>query len=93
VYDAAGGTVDVSIADTGPGIAPEHLSRIFDPFFTTKEKGTGLGLSVVFGIIERHGGTLEVDSRVGSGTSVIVRLPVSSAQPSAPTPVVAPASS
>jgi len=76
---AAGGTVDVRIADTGPGIAPEHLSRIFDPFFTTKEKGTGLGLSVVFGIIERHGGTLEVESRVGSGTTVIVRLPVSSA--------------
>ncbi len=87
----AGGTVDVRIADTGPGIAPEHLSRIFDPFFTTKEKGTGLGLSVVFGIIERHGGTLEVESRVGSGTTVVVRLPVSSAQPSAQTLMAGPA--
>jgi two-component system NtrC family sensor kinase len=79
-------TVHVSIADTGPGIAPEHLSRILDPFFTTKEKGTGLGLSVVYGIIERHGGSLEIESHVGEGTTVIVRLPVSSAQP--PTPAL-----
>ncbi len=82
----ADGAVEVRMADTGPGIAPEHLSRIVDPFFTTKEKGTGLGLSVVYGIIERHGGSLDVKSRVGEGTTVIVRLPVAPAQP--PTPAL-----
>jgi two-component system, NtrC family, sensor kinase len=72
----AGGCIEVSVADTGPGIAPDHLSRILDPFFTTKEKGTGLGLSVVYGIIDRHGGTLDVQSELGKGTTVCVRLPL-----------------
>ncbi len=72
---AAGGMAVVEFADTGAGIPPEHLSRILDPFFTTKEKGTGLGLSVVYGIIERHGGKLEISSQVGVGTTVIIRLP------------------
>jgi two-component system NtrC family sensor kinase len=71
-----GRTVEVVVADTGAGIAPEHLSRILDPFFTTKEKGTGLGLSVVYGIIDRHGGRLDITSRVGQGTRVVVTLPV-----------------
>jgi two-component system, NtrC family, sensor kinase len=75
----AGSTIEVSFADTGPGIAPEHLSHILDPFFTTKEKGTGLGLSVVYGIIDRHGGTVDITSEVGQGTTVIVRLPVTAA--------------
>jgi two-component system NtrC family sensor kinase len=79
----AGAMVEVRIADTGPGIAPEHLSRILDPFFTTKEKGTGLGLSVVYGIIERHGGTIDIESQVGQGTTVIVRLPMAPAGPAA----------
>jgi two-component system NtrC family sensor kinase len=78
-----GGTIEVSMADTGPGIAPENLSHILDPFFTTKEKGTGLGLSVVYGIIDRHGGTLDVTSAVGQGTTVIVRLPVPAGAPAA----------
>jgi len=69
------GVVEVEFADTGVGIPPEHLSKIFDPFFTTKEKGTGLGLSVVYGIVDRHGGRIEVKSWVGKGTSVIVRFP------------------
>ncbi len=67
--------VEVVISDTGQGIPPEHLSKIFDPFFTTKEKGTGLGLSVVYGIVEKHGGKITVDSQVGQGTTVSVCFP------------------
>ncbi|WP_242343168.1 sensor histidine kinase [Anaeromyxobacter terrae] len=67
--------VELSFADTGPGIAPEHLSKIFDPFFTTKERGTGLGLSVVYGIVERHGGKVELESEVGKGTRIALRIP------------------
>jgi two-component system, NtrC family, sensor kinase len=70
------GAIELSFADTGPGIPPERLAHIFDPFFTTKEKGTGLGLSVVYGIVERHGGTVKVDSKVGQGTTFTFRLPL-----------------
>ena len=70
--------VEASIADTGQGIAPEHLGKIFDPFFTTKERGTGLGLSVVYGIVDAHGGKVAVDSAVGRGTTVSLRLPAAS---------------
>ena len=73
------GPVEVSFEDTGAGIPPEHLARIFDPFFSTKEKGTGLGLSVVYGIVERHGGELDVKSEVGKGTRLRMRLPLVSA--------------
>jgi two-component system NtrC family sensor kinase len=68
----------VSIADTGSGIAEEHLKSIFDPFFTTKPtgKGTGLGLSVSYGIVRDHGGNIDVESRVGQGTIFRLRLPV-----------------
>ncbi len=72
-------TIEVALTDTGQGIAPEHLSRILDPFFTTKEKGTGLGLSVVYGIVERHGGKLDIRSEIGKGTTVIIRLPAAGA--------------
>jgi two-component system NtrC family sensor kinase len=73
-----GRTVIVSISDTGPGIAPEQLKKIFDPFFTTKPigEGTGLGLSISHGIIERHGGKIEVESTPGQGTTFTVSLPV-----------------
>lgn len=75
VGDAA---VRVRISDTGKGIPPAVLARVFDPFFTTKPvgKGTGLGLSLAWGIIERHGGKIEVASEVGKGTSFTVTLPV-----------------
>jgi PAS domain S-box-containing protein len=64
------------VRDTGAGIAPEVQRRMFEPFFTTKaEKGTGLGLSTVYGIVSQAGGTLVVDSMVGSGTSIDVMLP------------------
>ena len=57
--------VQIDVCDTGHGIAPEHLHRIYDPFFTTKgaKKGTGLGLSVTYGIMQEHGGTIEVFPR------------------------------
>jgi len=68
----------VSIADTGGGIAPDIMSHIFDPFFTTKGigEGTGLGLSVSKGIVEQHGGTIEVDSEIGAGTTFKIKLPL-----------------
>jgi two-component system NtrC family sensor kinase len=66
----------VEIVDTGVGISERDLSTIFDPFFTTKEDGTGLGLSVVYGIVERHGGKVDIKSAVGKGTAVIIQLPV-----------------
>jgi len=71
--------IEIAISDTGPGIPQEVLSRVFDPFFTTKEKGTGLGLSVVYGIVERHGGRIDLKSEVGKGTRVAIRLPVRAA--------------
>jgi two-component system NtrC family sensor kinase len=67
--------VELAFQDSGPGIPPDHLSKIFDPFFTTKERGTGLGLSVVYGIVERHGGKIELKSAVGKGTRIMFRLP------------------
>ena len=70
--------VEISIIDTGCGIPEENLQRIFDPFFTTKEvgKGTGLGLSISYGIVTAHGGTIEVESRVGTGTTFRIYLPI-----------------
>ncbi len=69
--------VRIDVTDTGHGIAPEHLNRIYDPFFTTKSarKGTGLGLSISYGIIQEHGGTIEVFSRPGGGTRFRLELP------------------
>ncbi|MHB8765145.1 MAG: sensor histidine kinase [Deferrisomatales bacterium] len=75
--------VVVRIADTGGGIPPENLGRIFDPFFTTKEsRGTGLGLSVSYGIVQNHGGTIEVESELGVGTAFTIQLPIAAAEPS-----------
>ncbi len=71
-----GGFVEIEFTDTGVGIPEEHLHNIFDPFYTTKSKGMGLGLSVSYSIVERHGGRIHVQSKVGEGTTFIVRLPV-----------------
>ncbi len=77
------GKVLIKVGDTGCGIVPEHLDRIFEPFFSTKPvgKGTGLGLSVTYGIVERHGGSIDVESTVGKGTTFTVSLPVASTVP------------
>lgn len=74
---AADGKVIVKITDTGCGIKREHLDRIFEPFFTTKPvgKGTGLGLSVSYGIIQQHGGSLDVESEEGKGSTFTITLP------------------
>ena len=70
--------VEITIADTGCGITEKNLQRIFDPFFTSKEvgKGTGLGLSVSLGIVQAHGGLIEVESRPGEGATFRVYLPL-----------------
>jgi PAS domain S-box-containing protein len=79
-------TVVLEVADDGPGMPPAVLQRVFEPFFTTKEvgSGTGLGLSTSIGIIERHGGTIDVHSEPGRGTTVAVTLPTAPRETSAP---------
>jgi two-component system NtrC family sensor kinase len=69
----------IRVRDSGAGISPEHLSQIFEPFFTTKEDQhrTGLGLPIARSIVERHGGSIEVQSAVGRGTEFVVKLPLS----------------
>ncbi|HEY5226969.1 MAG TPA: ATP-binding protein [Opitutaceae bacterium] len=70
-----GDYICIAVADTGAGIAPEHLGRIFDPYFTTKLQGHGLGLATVFSIIKRHQGHIEVSSILGKGTVFTFWLP------------------
>ncbi len=76
------GFIHVEVADTGHGIAPDHLARIYDPFFTTKaaKKGTGLGLSVSYGIVQEHNGIIEVDSQLASGTRFRLEFPTAAAK-------------
>jgi PAS domain S-box-containing protein len=66
----------VTVEDDGSGIKPEDVAHVFDPFFTTKDYGTGLGLSVVHGIVQEHGGQIEVESEVARGTSFHILLPL-----------------
>ena len=68
--------VAVSFMDTGHGIAPEHIGRVFEPYFTTTATGTGLGLMIVQRIVREHGGTLDVESDAGRGTTVRLKLPL-----------------
>jgi len=77
------GRVHVRFSDAGPGINPEEAKKIFEPFYTTKRSGTGLGLAVSYGIIQRHGGEITVESAPGRGATFVVSLPV---QPHPPTP-------
>src|SRR5439155_13348040 len=74
-----GPDVQLSVQDTGMGISDDAQRRLFEPFFTTKgERGTGLGLSVTFGIVQRHGGHIAVESKPGQGSTFTVRLPIHS---------------
>jgi len=77
-HEPEAGQVAICISDTGYGIERDSLSRIFDPFFTTKStgEGTGLGLSVSYGIVQSHGGRIDVQSTPGKGSAFTVILPV-----------------
>jgi len=77
----AGDGVWMSVADTGGGIPQEKINQIFQPFFTTKTKGTGLGLMIVQRIVREHGGRIEVESNVGTGTTFRIWLPLQERQP------------
>jgi signal transduction histidine kinase len=68
----------IRFSDNGKGIPKEHLNRIFEPFFTTKPvgQGTGLGLSICYQIIEKHSGMIQVESRVGVGTTFTIKIPI-----------------
>jgi PAS domain S-box-containing protein len=70
--------LEIIFVDSGPGIPPEQLNLVFTPFHTTKPKGTGLGLAITHKIMEDHGGSMQIDSQVGDGTTVTIRLPASS---------------
>jgi signal transduction histidine kinase len=71
----SGRFVEIAVADEGEGIRPEVRDRVLDPFFTTKENGTGLGLSIVHGIVTGVGGYVDIESKVGKGTTVRVGFP------------------
>jgi two-component system NtrC family sensor kinase len=79
---AADSSIEIEVTDTGHGISEENLERIFDPFFTTKETGygVGLGLAISYGIVKEHKGAISVESRIGSGTTFTVRLPIKTAE-------------
>jgi signal transduction histidine kinase len=69
--------VIIQIEDTGPGISNDHMAKIFEPFFSTKSNGTGLGLAVSYGIVQKHGGNIQVSSQPGGGTRFMIDIPVS----------------
>ena len=75
---AVDGAVEIDVADSGPGVAPELRQRIFEPFFTTRARGTGLGLAIARQIVEAHSGRIEVGERSGGGARFTVRLPAAS---------------
>jgi two-component system NtrC family sensor kinase len=77
------GKVEITIGDTGKGIAEENQDLVFTPFFSTKHGGTGLGLSITSHIVKEHRGTIGFESYAGLGTSFIIRLPIPSSPPPA----------
>ena len=81
-----GGQVIAEVADTGEGIPPEDIRRIYDPFFSTRKKsgGNGLGLSISYGIVQEHGGAMEVESNVSAGTRFLIRFPAADASADRP---------
>ena len=84
-------TVTIAAEDTGCGMSDEVRWRVLEPFFTTKgSRGTGLGLSVSWGIVKRHGGTIDIESSRGVGSTFVVRFPVSKEEPAAEAPKSAP---
>ncbi len=74
-------TCEIEVRDDGPGMSPEIAERAFDPYFTTKQTGTGLGLSITRGIVEEHGGTIQLTSREDAGCQVLITLPLRNLQP------------
>jgi signal transduction histidine kinase len=85
-------TVTIAASDTGCGMSDETRRKVLEPFFTTKGvRGTGLGLSVSWGIVKRHGGTIDIESEVGVGSTFVVRLPASTEEVEAPVREQAPA--
>jgi len=70
--------VEIAVSDTGEGIYEDNVDKVFEPFFTTKDSGTGLGLAITHGIIEQHGGSIDVESKMGRGTTFTIKLPVNS---------------
>jgi two-component system sensor histidine kinase HydH len=81
--------IEVSVRDTGPGISPKVLRNLFVPFFTTKAEGTGLGLAISQSIVQNNGGTIEVHSQPGAGTTFTIVLPLADDVLATPTPTPA----
>jgi signal transduction histidine kinase len=78
-----GTNAEISVSDTGAGLAPEVAGNIFQPYFTTKEKGTGLGLAICQNIMAEHGGCLFADSPPGRGATFTIQLPLQETSPAA----------
>ncbi len=70
--------IEIAVKDTGEGMTQDQIDKIFEPFFTTKESGTGLGMAITHGIVERHGGTIDIKSNPGRGTIITIKLPINS---------------